>query len=265
MVSHFYVHTPVQTQCEWLHKKYERKVPADSPNRERRIAYGAFVETLDHYVGQLLRALDDTGHRDDTLVVFTSDNGGHPEYAANGPLRGSKWNLYEGGIRVPFIVRWPGRVSAGTTSSTPVIGYDLLPTFAEVAGKPPGTLGGSLDGISLVPVFADPSTRIDRVLFWHFPYYHPERGFEQSRASIGVDDFAVSQTRPQSAVRRGDHKLVHFYEDGRSELYDLSCDECEQRDLAKPQAATADPFVQELTSYLDEVKARRPVEAGTRD
>lgn len=101
MVSHFYVHTPVETRCEWLLDKYAGKAPADSPNRERRIAYGAFVETLDHYVGRLMTALDESGRAGDTLVTFTSDNGGHPEYAANGPLRGSKWNLYEGGCGLP--------------------------------------------------------------------------------------------------------------------------------------------------------------------
>ena len=137
MVSHFYVHTPVQTPCQWLLEKYADKVPADSPNRQRRIAYAAFVETLDHYAGELLAALDASGQAATTLVVFTSDNGGHPEFAANGPLRGSKWNLYEGGIRVPLLARWPGTIAAGSTCTTPVIGYDLLPTFAAAAGVAP--------------------------------------------------------------------------------------------------------------------------------
>ena len=91
------------------------------------------VETLDHYVGQLLEALDELGLRENTLVVFTSDNGGHPHYTSNAPLRGSKWNLYEGGIRVPLIMRWPGTISASRISETPVTSVDFFPTFLELS------------------------------------------------------------------------------------------------------------------------------------
>jgi arylsulfatase A len=259
MVSHYYVHTPVETPCQWLLEKYAQKVPVDSPNRKQRIAYAAFVETLDHYVGELLTALGESGHRDDTLVVFTSDNGGQPEFAANGPLRGSKWNLYEGGIRVPLLVRWPGHVPAKTTCSTPVIGYDLLPTFAEVAGKPVEKRDGTLDGLSLVPTLGDPTKQMVRPLYWHFPYYHPEQGFDQASKSIGVDDFAISQTRPQSAIRRGNWKLIYFDESDRGELYDLSHDVGEQTDLSEAQPTVARRLQRELNDYLDRVHARRPV------
>lgn len=261
MVSHFYLHTPVRTPCRWLLKKYESKVPEDSPNRQRRIEYAAFVETLDHYVGQLLSALDESGHAENTLVVFTSDNGGHPQYTANGPLRGSKWNVYEGGIRVPLIARWPGEIAAGTTCSTPAIGYDLLPTFAHVAGVPSDAVAPDLDGVNLAPVFRDETKDIARSLYWHFPYYHPEGGYEKSLSSIGVDDFAVSQTRPQSAMRRGAMKLVYFYEDERGEQYDLSQDPGESRDLSRTRDAVALKLEQELLGYLNEVGARFPERA----
>ena len=104
---------------------------------EKRIMYGAFVETMDHYLGQFFRAMDDLGLAENTFVVFLSDNGGNPEDTSNLPLRGSKWTLYEGGVRVPFMIRWPGVVEPDSTSDLPVIGTDLFPTFSELAGVRP--------------------------------------------------------------------------------------------------------------------------------
>lgn len=260
MVSHFYVHTPVDPRCQWLIEKYAAKVPANSPNRDQRIKYGAFVETLDHYVGQLLTALAESKHAKNTLVVFTSDNGGHPEYTANGPLRGSKWNLYEGGIRVPFIAQWPRQIDAGSTTSTPVIGYDLLPTFVELAGGTIDETEHSIDGTSLVDLLRGSKELPERSLYWHFPYYHPERGYSQSLDRIGVDDFAVSKTRPQSAMRRAGQKLIYFYEDQRTELFDLTQDASERTDLWSPGTDAAKRLKSDLESYLDRVNARRPTE-----
>ena len=258
MVSQFFVHTPVSTPCDWLLAKYDKRVPKDSLNRKRRIAYAAFVETLDHYVGQLLSALVASGNGDDTLIVFTSDNGGHPVYTANGPLRGSKWNLYEGGIRVPMIACWPEHVPAGSVCRTPVIGYDLLSTFAELAGEPVAD-EPPIDGVSLAGLLADPAAELDRTLVWHFPYYHPEKGFDRTLKKIGINDFAVSQTRPQAALRHGKYKLLYFFEDERSELYDLNADLGESRDLADDQRSIAADLERRLLGYLDAVGARRPV------
>jgi len=138
MVSHFYVHTPIRTSYERLLKKYHDRIPEGLTKRNNRVRYAAFVETLDHCVGELLTALDEADLADSTLVVFMSDNGGHPEYVSNKPLRGSKWNLYEGGIRVPMIVRWPGKVTAGAVDKTPVIGYDLFPHLCRGGGYADG-------------------------------------------------------------------------------------------------------------------------------
>lgn len=253
MVSHFFVHTPVKTPYRWLLEAYEQRVPATASNRERRIRYAAFVETLDHYIGEILAALEESGQAEQTLVVLTSDNGGHPEYTANGPLRGSKWNLYEGGIRVPMIARWPARIAPGTKCETPVIGYDLLPTFAQLAEAD----GGDVDGISIAPSFADANWRPkDRALIWHFPYYHPEKGYAKAPDEIGVDDFVVSRTRPQSAIRVGSHKLLKFYEQDQVELYDLASDISEQRDLSLEQPRLAGELSRILTSRLMEMNAR---------
>lgn len=254
MASSFYVHTPVQTPCEWLIEKYDARIPESSPSREKRLRYAAFVETFDHYVGEILTALKESGQLGDTLVVFTSDNGGHPEYTANAPLRGSKWNLYEGGIRVPMIASWPGRIAPGTTTATPVIGYDLLPTFADVAGAD----APAVDGVSFKHLFNDPAWTTDRKLIWHFPYYHPEKGYSVAVEKIGVDDFAVSKTRPQSAIRRGPHKLLMFYETDECELYDLRRDLSEQRDLVSKQPKTAEELSTALRSQLQSMNARFP-------
>lgn len=231
MASSFYVHTPVRNRCRWLVESYDKQLAADAPNRKQRLEYAAFVETLDHHVGTLLDAIDESGQRDNTLVFFMSDNGGHPEYCSNAPLRGSKWNLYEGGIRVPMIARWPERISTHVTSDAPVIGYDLLPTFVEVAGGPHAAMSKEIDGVSIQEVFENPDWRPDRSLVWHFPYYHPETSFSKAIHRIGVDDFAVSQTRPQSAIRKDRFKLIQFAEDDRLELYDLARDLSEQHNL----------------------------------
>ena len=147
--------------------------------------------------------------------------------------------------------------SGGGVCSIPVIGYDLLPTFAEVAGTPMSSAERHLDGQSLLSLLGDPSRRVDRNLYWHFPYYHPEAGFEQSLKQIGVNDFAVSQTRPQSAVRSGDWKLLYFFEDNR-----VSCTERlmagEQERFESSRHRRHGGACSTLRQYLETTKARCP-------
>ena len=256
MVSHFFVHTPVHSRIKWLHDRCLSKIPADHPRRKALAHYGAMVTTLDHFVGQLLSALEESGLAESTLVVFTSDNGGHPNYAGNAPLRGSKWNLYEGGIRVPFLVRWPGRIAPGATCGAVVTGTDLFPTFAEIGGA---RLPEDLDGRSLVAVLKKPtSTPEAREFLWHFPYYHPERGFDKAPRAIGIDDGFTSQTRPHSVLRSEPWKLMHFYEDGREELYHVPSDCSEQTDLHDANADVVTKLRKDLDAVLDACNARLP-------
>lgn len=257
MASSFYVHTPVKNRCKWLVRKYERHLMPDAPNRKKRLEYAAFVETLDHHVGTILKAIADSGQEKNTLVVFMSDNGGHPEYCSNAPLRGSKWNLYEGGIRVPIIVRWPGAIPAGVSSDTPVIGYDVLPTLADIAGAGAGE--HTIDGISIRRAFENQDWQPERSLIWHFPYYHPEKTYSTATEAIGIDDFTTSKTRPQSAIRKGNYKLIEFAEDGRVELYDLSRDVSEQNDLSGQFPGIALRLRTLLRQQLDAMNARRAV------
>ncbi|MCC9603907.1 sulfatase [Stieleria sp. JC731] len=263
MASSFYVHTPVKTPCKWLVDRYDRTVPSSIKRRPERLRYAAFLQTLDFHIGAILDALEASGKADNTLVFFMSDNGGHPEFTTNGPLRGSKWNVYEGGIRVPMIARLPGKTAAGTSTAAPVIGYDLLPTFVDYASGPDdGKVDASkIDGISIRSVLeGNKPTKNPRELVWHFPYYHPERGFAKAKQTIGTDDLKVSQTRPQSALRYGNHKLIWFAEDKRFELYDLANDLAEQHDLSSSHSELAKQMQSRLFRYLDDVGARLPVD-----
>jgi arylsulfatase A len=268
-LGHYYVHTPIRSRAAWLAEKYAARLPAGADRR--RAVYGAMVELLDHHVGRLLAALDELGLAQNTLVVFTSDNGGHPEFSTNAPLRGSKWNLYEAGVRVPWIVRWPGRVPAGAVSAAPFIGTDLLPTIAAATGTPLPR-GVALDGRDALPIWTGgaataataAAAQSERELVWHFPYYHPETGYAAARATIGVDDFALSRTLPHSAIRVGDWKLLHFYEDGRDELYRLTADPSEQRNLAAREPARAHDLRARLDRHLRAVNARLPTPTPTR-
>lgn len=254
-LSQYYVHDPVHSRCDWLKDKYAERISGDLPIR---FAYGAMVETLDHSTGRVLSALDDAGLANNTLVVFMSDNGGHPNYTANGPLRGSKWNLYEGGIRVPFIARWPGRTKEGGELDSIVHGCDLLPTFCDIADVEP--VGSDIDGRSLVALLDGESTagQRDHPLVWHFPYYHPEKRFAQLGTEIGVDDFATTQTRPHSAIRDGEWKLLHFHEDDRVELYNLANDLSESHNVVDQFPAVATNIRSQLSAYLSNVNARFP-------
>ncbi len=261
MVSHFYVHDPVHTRLEWLHDHYQNKIPEDHPRREVLAHYAAMVATLDHHVGQLLVALDELGLADSTFVVFTSDNGGHPDYAGNAPLRGSKWNLYEGGIRVPTIIRWPEAVEPGTVIDTPVWSPDLFPTFAALAGADPPL---PTDGRNLVPLLKNPALDAEAKweparMVWHFPYYHPEATYDRAPDGIGVDDGVTSKTRPHSAIREDDWKLLHFYQDDRYELYDLASSDDESEEILRLYEARGTEARERLAEYLESVGARLPV------
>ncbi len=254
--SSFYVHTPVKNRARWLVKRYEALIPKDSPRRQARLEYAAFLETFDHHVGQILDAIEDSADADNTMVVFTSDNGGHPEFTASSPLRGSKWNLYEGGIRVPLIVRLPGVVARSSRCDVPVIGYDLPATLVDFASEDPVTTDGSSLRRLLV---GESEQELDRPLVWHFPYYHPETEFLNALQTIGVDDFGVSQTRPQSAIRIGNWKALTFAETDRLELYDLSTDVSEQNDLSEACPEKAAEMRRTLEAELTRMKARHAV------
>jgi arylsulfatase A len=203
--------------------------------------YAAMVNTLDTCVGQVLDRLDELGLAGRTLVVFASDNGGlhvleSPDSPSthNTPYRAGKGFLYEGGVRVPVIVRWPGHVTAGQTTDVPVTATDWTPTLLEACGvKAPGPF----DGVSLVPLLEGGKLK-DRPLFWHFPHYTNQG------------------SRPGGAVRDGDWKLIEHYEDGRAELFNLARDPGETQDLARSEPKRAAELKARLAAWRKEIGAQ---------
>jgi arylsulfatase A-like enzyme len=206
--------------------------------------YAAVVETMDDCVGRLMAKVDALGLAERTIFTFASDNGGlhvleFPGTPAthNTPFRAGKGYLYEGGIRDPLIVRWPGKVKPGSVCDMPVSFLDLMPTLMEAAGLTPAKTTGPLDGVSLVPLFAGGSLA-PRALFWHMPNYTNQGG------------------RPSSAVREGNWKLVEQLEDGRRELYDLAKDPGEETDLASAEPQRASQLWTKLDAWRESVGAQ---------
>jgi len=240
-LSHHAVHTPIQAKAEMV-AKYEDKPPARGQDNPK---YAAMVESVDQSVGRVLDVLDETGLADDTVVVFFSDNGGYANATTMPDLRGSKGQLYEGGIRVPCVIRAPG-VSPGTCD-VPIIGTDFYPTLLEMAGaaKPAGY---TLDGESLLGLLSGQKGLKRDAIFWHFPAYLEPYNDRQWPWRI----------TPSGAVRQGPWKLIEFFEDGRVELYNLDDDRKERRDLAKQMPDKAEAMRATLVQWRRRVNAPVP-------
>ncbi len=207
--------------------------------------YAAMVRSMDTNVGRLLEKLDEKGLADNTIIVFTSDNGGLTTVPGGGPtavvpLRAGKGWCYEGGIRVPLIIRYPGLRHGGEACHVPVISMDYYPTLLALAGLDPEP-DQHVDGSSLLPYLKNPGTEADRTLVWHYPHYHG------------------SNWRPGSAIREGNWKLIEFYEDGAVELYDLENDFEEMEDLSETLPQKAASLKARLHEMLDDYGANYPV------
>jgi arylsulfatase A-like enzyme len=257
MLSFYAVHAPVQTTPQrW--KKYRDKAEQMglTANEKRFIVdrrlpvrqvqdhpvYAGLVETTDDAVGLVLAKLKALGLEDNTIICFTSDNGGVSSGDAfatsNLPLRGGKGRQWEGGIREPYYIAAPGKTRAGATSGVPVHGVDWYPTLVELAGlELPARQG--VDGVSLVPLMKGGAIA-DRPLFWHFPHYGNQGG------------------EPSSIITRGHWKLIYYHEDGRNELYNLANDPGEQKDLAAAQPQRTRAMRGELDAWLKQTGARFP-------
>jgi uncharacterized sulfatase len=249
MVSPFAVHIPLGAMSEKVdrYKQRAKDRGVDLPHP----VYAAMVEHCDDLVGRIVAEVDRQKLTDNTMIVFTFENGGlyrrydyreHADdnVATQAPLKGEKGTLYEGGVRVPFIVRYPSIVQRGTVCSEPTISYDFFPTFVELAG---GRLPANqtIDGYSLVPLLKDPAGTLERdALHWHYPHYH--------------------HGRPAGSIRARDWKLIEYLDGtGDVELYHLAADIGESRNLVDIRPGKAAALKQQLRQWRVEVSARMPV------
>ncbi len=258
MLAFYTVHGPIQTS-QPLWKKYRDAAPAPPVDGNRfRIdrtlpvrqiqdnpIYAGMIELLDDAVGRVLDAIDASGQRDNTVVIFTSDNGGVSSGDAystsNLPLRGGKGRQWEGGIREPLYIRYPALTHAGMTSDVPVTGADLYPTVLKLAGLPLRPQQHA-DGQSLEKLLAGkPDERLrERPLIWHYPHYDNQGG------------------EPSSLIRLGDYKLIHYHLDAHDELYNLRSDPSEQHDIAADHPSRVNSMRDILLTYLQSVDAQFP-------
>ncbi len=216
--------------------------------------YASMVENVDYGIGKLLAYIDEAGLRKNTLVVFSSDNGGIRAIAAQDPYRAGKGSYYEGGIREPLVMRWPGKIKPGTTCDVPVCTMDFYPTFLEVADIKKSSKS-KLDGVSLMPLMTQSGKLAERALYWHFPIYL--QAYSKDKDD-GRDP--LFRTRPGSAMRFGQWKLHHYFEDDAYELYNLDNDIGERKNLAASEPEKLAELKAMLNKWRDEVKAPIPTE-----
>ncbi len=239
-LPHYTVHIPLQAKQELI-TKYP---PAgEFRGQQNNPVYAAMLESLDDGIGRILARLDELKLAENTIVIFTSDNGGlatlegaNTPATSNAPLREGKGHLYEGGIRVPLIVRWPATIASGGTSDELASSVDLLPTLAELCGI---QIEQAVDGASIAPLLKGTGKPQRAALYWHYPHYSNQL------------------SKPGGAIRTGDWKLIEFYENGRRELFNVGTDMRESRNLAAQEPARVEELAQLLDDWRKAVGAQR--------
>jgi len=247
-VSHYAVHTRLAGRAD-LVAKYEGKPGAGKGGRAERNNphLAAQLESIDTGVGMIVAKLAELGLSEDTVVIFTGDNGGETRVTTNAPWRAGKSTLYEGGTREPLIVHWPGVTPAGKVCKTPTMNIDFYPTFAEMAGVKLDP-AQKLDGLSIAALLKNPAAKLPRdTLCWHYPIAKPH--FLGGRST--------------GSIRKGDWKLIEFFDTGKVELYDLATDAGESKDLAAQSPAKAQELQGALAAWRKRVGAKIP--ANCRD
>lgn len=234
-LPHYAVHHPVMAKPEVI-AKYKSKVNPKAPHK--RPEYAGLIESVDDSVGRLLAKLEELKLSENTVVIFTSDNGGLSTITNNLPLRAGKGSAYEGGVRVPLIIKWPGVTKPGSLCHTPVIGVDFYPTLLAMTGVMPSP--GVVDGESIEPLLRQSGSIKRDAIFWHYPHYHQTGG------------------TPHGAIREGDFRLVEFYEDNHVELYNLKEDIGETNDLAAALPEKTAALRQKLHDWRQHVDAQMP-------
>jgi arylsulfatase A len=240
---HYAVHAPLMGKQELIDAAADRPGADGQSNR----VYAAMLKSVDESVGRILKKLDGLHLTENTIVIFTSDNGGavhlgKPPATSNFPLRNGKGTAYEGGLRVPLLIKMPGVTRPGTVCDTPVITMDFFPTLLELAGADKSASRTAVDGVSLVPLLQGKPQRPHEALFWHYPHY-----------------WNGGKVSPYSVARVGDWKLIRFYETDREELYELKSDPSENNDVAAAKPEKRKELSARLDAWLKEVGAQMPV------
>ncbi|MCP4452917.1 MAG: sulfatase, partial [Planctomycetes bacterium] len=253
-LTHFAVHSPFHAKKE-LVEKYKAKQAGRLHNN---VTMATMIQSVDDGIGQIQSTLDELNLTDNTIVVFFSDNGGVAKVTDMAPLRGYKGTYYEGGIREPFFVKWPGAVKPGSICDVPIIGVDLFPTFCDMVGAE-HPKDQPQDGVNLVPLLKGQiDTLPERALFWHFPAY--------LQVGAGVEGLesrdALFRSRPCSIIRLGDWKLHQYFEDGGLELYNLKLDVGETNNLAKTYPEKTQALLKTLVQWRDRIGAPIPTETN---
>ncbi|WP_347400303.1 sulfatase-like hydrolase/transferase [Alteromonas sp. KUL17] len=249
-VPYYTVHTPLET-IDTFKQKY---LSHPKVRNERHATYAAMVELMDINIGRLITSLKEFNISNDTLIIFTSDNGGIRSISYQDPLRGGKGSYYEGGTRVPLLIHWQNKIPAKEVN-IPVINADFFPTLASVLGKI--EFRYPLDGIDLSPLLLSNLSIEERSLFWHFPIY-----LQSYNPSADQSRDPLFRTRPGSTMRKGKWKLHHYFEDDSYELYDLENDEGEHVNLAQYLPKIVQALSAELQHWQDSINAPIPKTAN---
>jgi len=249
-LTHFAVHSPHQAKQNWI-EHFKPKPPVGGHNNP---TYAGMIASVDESVGRMMALLDELKLSDNTLLIFSSDNGGVGGYEREGiqggditdnaPLKGGKGMLYEGGVRVPYVFRWPGKIAPGTVCDQPINSVDLYPTLLELAGTQPEP-NYTLDGTSYLNLLTGGSKMKRNPLYWHFPGY----------LGAGANTW---RTTPAGSIRDGDWKLQEFFETGKRELYNLKDDLGEKHDLAAAQPDKLKELHEKLLAWRKQIGAPMP-------
>ena len=243
------VHTPIQP-IDSLLPKYKNRAPWKGQDNAE---YATMIENLDRNIGLLVAALERKKQMQNTLIIFTSDNGGLYGITKQHPLRAGKGSYYEGGIREPFFFVWRERIKGNTKSVIPISNLDIFPTILASVGLNEKEL--NLDGVNLNPIFTNELLKLDRPLYWHFPVY-----LQAYNASDNENRDSLFRTRPGSVIRYGKWKLHYYFENNEVELYNLEEDIGETNNLAEAEVAKTEEMLTKLQNWWRETNAPIPTE-----